>query len=122
MMKRMFSLLGLVVATAAATATPVQAQNYPWCEYIAGDDDGGRNCGFVSFEQCMASAFGNGSDCRPNTLYTPPFHAIPAASSGATACCGDCNGDDKLTVDELVTSVNYALNGCPASASLRASH
>jgi hypothetical protein len=33
---------------------------------------GGRNCGFISFEQCMESARGNGSDCRPNTQYEPP--------------------------------------------------
>lgn len=70
-MKRMFSALGLVIA--AAIATPVHAQNYPWCEFIGGGmGEGGRNCGFVSYEQCMASAFGNGGDCRPNTMYTPP--------------------------------------------------
>jgi hypothetical protein len=69
-MKRMFSVLGLTVA--AAITTPVQAQNYPWCEYLGSGMGGARNCGFVSYEQCMASAFGNGGDCRPNTLYTPP--------------------------------------------------
>jgi hypothetical protein len=39
---------------------------------------GGRNCGFISFEQCMASARGNGSDCRLNTQYVPPPGEHPA--------------------------------------------
>ena len=29
-------------------------------------------------------------------------------------CCGDCNGDGSVTVNELVTGVNRALDGCPA--------
>jgi hypothetical protein len=31
----------------------------------------------------------------------------------ADDCPGDVNGDKKVTVDELVTIVNYALEGCP---------
>lgn len=27
-------------------------------------------------------------------------------------CCGDCNGDGAVTVDEIITAVNRALNGC----------
>jgi len=27
-------------------------------------------------------------------------------------CCGDCNGDGRVTVNELVTAVNRALDGC----------
>lgn len=30
-------------------------------------------------------------------------------------CKGDFNGDDQVTVDEILTSVNTALNGCPAA-------
>jgi Protein of unknown function (DUF3551) len=70
-MKLTVYILGALVAT-AGIGTPAKAQNYPWCEYIGGSFGGGRNCGFVSFEQCMASARGNGSDCRLNTQYTPP--------------------------------------------------
>ncbi len=49
------------------------------------------------------------------TLFTPPFRltTVSSTTSGA-ACCGDCNGDGQVTVDEILTSVNYALNGCPA--------
>jgi hypothetical protein len=65
-MKYALFALGILIVTRA------QAQNYPWCEYMAGWSGGGRNCGFVSFAQCMETARGNGSDCRINTLYTPP--------------------------------------------------
>jgi hypothetical protein len=69
-MKYLPIALGLLAA-APFFGAPAQAQNYPWCEYITGTG-GARNCGFVSFEQCLESARGNGGDCRANTLYTPP--------------------------------------------------
>jgi hypothetical protein len=31
----------------------------------------------------------------------------------AQQCCGDCNGDGKVTIDELLGSVDRALDGCP---------
>lgn len=65
----------MVLAASAALATlapPAHAQNYPWCEYLGSGMGGAKNCGFVSFEQCIASARGNGGDCRRNTMYTPP--------------------------------------------------
>ncbi|HEX7409911.1 MAG TPA: DUF1566 domain-containing protein, partial [Candidatus Binatia bacterium] len=34
----------------------------------------------------------------------------PAPSAGQ--CCGDCNGDGQVTVDEILTAVNHALAGC----------
>lgn len=72
-MKHLPIVLGLL-AVALFFSAPAQAQNYPWCEYLSGGSGGGggRNCGFVSFDQCMQSARGNGSDCRPNTLYEAP--------------------------------------------------
>jgi len=51
-----------------------------------------------------------------NTLFTPPFHAGAAAPSTAAACCGDCNQNGTVTVDEILTSVDNALTGCPAAA------
>jgi hypothetical protein len=72
-MRYLVAIFG-VVAAAGFVGTPAQAQNYPWCEYLGGGEGGGggRNCGFVSFEQCMESARGNGGDCRQNTQYEPP--------------------------------------------------
>jgi len=36
----------------------------------------------------------------------------PGARRAAAQCCGDCNGDGAVTVDELVTAVNRALESC----------
>lgn len=67
-----FAAAMIVVGTIDAAA-PARAQNYPWCAYYgAGEDGGGTNCGFVSFEQCMATLSGMGGFCNRNTQYQPP--------------------------------------------------
>jgi hypothetical protein len=56
----------------AALAAPAAAQNnYPWCSNFA-DGFGGTNCGFVSYEQCMATVRGSGGFCNENDMYTGP--------------------------------------------------
>ena len=37
-------------------------------------------------------------------------------SAPALACAGDCNGDGEVTVNELITMVNIALDNQPISA------
>ena len=71
-------LLALAICAAMAIATHVEAQNYPWCAYYDGGTDGGTNCGFVSFDQCMATVRGIGGFCNVNTQYQPPLVAHPA--------------------------------------------
>ena len=49
----------------------------------------------------------------------PLILAAPPASAGISSCPGDCNGDQIVTVDELVRGVNIALDqqtidSCPA--------
>jgi uncharacterized protein DUF3551 len=67
------SLLSLVIVVGlVAIENRAQAQNYPWCAIYSGRAGGGTNCGFISFEQCMATARGLGSFCQPNTQYVPP--------------------------------------------------
>jgi hypothetical protein len=79
-MKLSLSTLALIAA-AAALVTPARAQNYPWCAiYSGGAVGGGTNCGFVSYEQCMATARGLGSFCYRNTQYVPPPGAAFAAA------------------------------------------
>jgi hypothetical protein len=34
-----------------------------------GDDEGGRNCGFFTIEQCRATVSGIGGSCEPNLFY-----------------------------------------------------
>jgi hypothetical protein len=52
------------------------AQNYPWCAQY-GSDNGGRNCGFVNYEQCRAAISGNGGYCVENAMYQPE---LPSSS------------------------------------------
>ena len=71
-MKLLLVLSGICVAL-LSMGTRAEAQNYPCCAYYSsGDDGGGTNCGFITFEQCMATARGLGSNCQPNTQYVPP--------------------------------------------------
>ena len=66
-------LVGAAMAASPASGAPV----YPWCTTGAGHDFGARNCGFVSFEQCMQTARGNGQNCERNPFYVdppPPAH------------------------------------------------
>lgn len=37
------------------------------------------------------------------------------AARAAAQCCGDCNGDGTVTINELVTAVNNALDACGAA-------
>lgn len=58
----------LVVAAWAAlsfTSTHVRADG-AWCSYYV---QGGTNCGFHSYEQCMANISGIGGSCQRNLNY-----------------------------------------------------
>ncbi len=43
----------------------------PWCTEYGGGKGGGTNCGFYSYQQCMANAWGNGGFCRRNAFEDP---------------------------------------------------
>jgi hypothetical protein len=71
-MKALLLTAGLVAAAGALTSA-AQAQNYPWCAYYGGTRGGGGvNCGFTTFEQCLAALSGMGGFCNRNTQYVPP--------------------------------------------------
>jgi hypothetical protein len=93
---------GLVISIPDPTATPVTVttanRDYWWC--YSG--------------QCQWCDVTVGEKLVPaitladlSTQFTPPFRLVPAST-----CCGDCNGDGTVTIDEILTSVNQALNGC----------
>jgi hypothetical protein len=71
-MKTLLCLLA-TLAGMSVIGTPAHAQNYPWCAYYG--KDSGTNCGFTTFEQCLANVSGIGGFCEPNTLYQPPTGA-----------------------------------------------
>jgi Protein of unknown function (DUF3551) len=62
-----------VVITIAGGAQPsAAAVIYPWCANYSGRGMGGaQNCGFVTFNQCLATVRGVGGTCGPNPLYQP---------------------------------------------------
>jgi hypothetical protein len=72
--------LGIVVS-AVTFGSGAHAQNYPWCAVFGGADTGGAsNCGFTTFEQCMATRSGMGGFCERNTQYIPPPGPHPAVA------------------------------------------
>ena len=73
-MRLLLLACGLCVAT-ASLATPAHAQNYPWCANYSGDFGDTRNCGFVTFDQCMNTVRGMGGFCVVNNTY----HPLPGA-------------------------------------------
>ncbi len=55
---------------------PAAAREYPWC---ARYDWTTTNCGFVSFQQCLATISGIGGRCEQNPRYVPqPQRRQPA--------------------------------------------
>ena len=74
-MRFLLLMLGIGVCV-VGLGTRAEAQNYPWCAYYSGK--GGTNCGFTTFEQCLETARGLGSNCQPNTQYVPPPGPHPA--------------------------------------------
>lgn len=70
-MRSLRLILPALAALAAFAPAPGYADPYKWCAQYAGDGDGGggRNCGFVTREQCMATVSGIGGYCEPNQFY-----------------------------------------------------
>jgi hypothetical protein len=66
-------MLALAIAAIAAGSSVQAESNYPWCAYYSGGDNGGgTNCGFTTFEQCMATVSGIGGFCQNNDWYHAP--------------------------------------------------
>jgi hypothetical protein len=63
-------LMGILFAAIAFNAG-ARAQNYPWCADYGGKMGGSSNCGFSTYEQCMATLSGMGGFCNRNTQYVP---------------------------------------------------
>jgi Protein of unknown function (DUF3551) len=70
-MRLLLFVLGICVAL-LSIGTRTEAQNYPWCAYYSASGGGGTNCGFLTFQQCMATVSGIGGFCNQNTQYQPP--------------------------------------------------
>lgn len=66
-----FLFASALLAGIVATSTHADAQNYPWCAHYSGRGGGATNCGFTTFDQCMATVSGIGGLCLRNTQYVP---------------------------------------------------
>ena len=58
-------------ALAAAQGQPFPYDPYPWCAVYGGRAGGASNCGFSTWQQCMATVSGIGGFCEPNQFYNP---------------------------------------------------
>jgi hypothetical protein len=63
----LLAVFALVLAS-SASGTASAAEPYRYCAYYAGKVSG-TNCGFSTFEQCMAAISGNGGFCDVNPFY-----------------------------------------------------
>ena len=60
-------LVVLSILVTAGIVTRAEAQNYPWCSIYTGSMGGSKNCGFSSFQQCMANVSGIGDSASRTT-------------------------------------------------------
>lgn len=75
-MRAVLLIAAILTALTLAAPTAGQAQTYPWCAQYGGWSGGGRNCGFVSYAQCMATVSGVGGFCERNAFYTGPERPV----------------------------------------------
>ncbi|HEX3506075.1 MAG TPA: DUF3551 domain-containing protein [Xanthobacteraceae bacterium] len=83
---KMLAVAGLIAAVMASAVGPVRAENpvqlqiaqsYPWC-LLSSAFEGGENCGFATYGQCMASRLGIGGFCQINTRYQTRVSPLPS--------------------------------------------
>jgi hypothetical protein len=63
---RLLPVIMGVFAAVVCIENPAEAQNYPWCAYYNDQEGGFTNCGFVTFQQCLAALSGVGGSCGAN--------------------------------------------------------
>ena len=64
-------ILPATLAPALAQGQPFPYDPYPWCAVYGGRSGGASNCGFLTWQQCMATVSGIGGSCEPNQFYNP---------------------------------------------------
>ena len=65
----------VVLAAGVCIEKPAEAQSGGWCAYLdGGGHDGGRECGFATLQQCLATVRGVGGNCGPSPYYQRPYY------------------------------------------------
>jgi len=77
-MKAALFLIGVSAAT-SAIGTPAHAQNRPWCAFY--DALYATNCGFSTYEQCLATVSGVGGYCETQYDVCAAARTEPPSSS-----------------------------------------
>jgi len=67
-MRLLIFILGIFAAV-VRFEKPAAAQNSQWCAYYDFAFGGATNCGFSTFQQCLATVSGVGGSCGPNPQY-----------------------------------------------------
>jgi hypothetical protein len=81
-MRRILTALALSALGFAAGIEPASAEiTYPWCAQYK-TRGGARNCGFWTYEQCMATISGIGGFCQVNAMYRGPQPGMVPPPSG----------------------------------------
>jgi uncharacterized protein DUF3551 len=75
-MRTLFLILPALSVLALFTPAASHADPYKWCAQSS-DGSGGRNCGFVTFQQCQEDISGIGGFCERNQFYTGPQQSAP---------------------------------------------
>ena len=70
------AVVSAVALDAAQTTATAGYRTAPWCANLGGRD-GGWDCGYYSFEQCMATARGLGGFCQPNPWVVDAPRPVP---------------------------------------------
>ena len=73
---RILLFILVVLAAGVCVEKPAKAQNGAWCAYYNTGDGGSRNCGFASFEQCLATVRGIGGNCGPVRILPRQGHRV----------------------------------------------
>jgi hypothetical protein len=76
---RLIFALGVLLVVTAFDVSGAKAQ--PWCAYY---DAYTYNCGFYTFEQCLATISGVGGACRRNPRDTSGYDRRPDAPRSGT--------------------------------------
>ena len=59
------------LGTGVAQGHPFPYDPYPWCAVYGGRSGGASNCGFLTWQQCVATVSGIGGFCERNQFYNP---------------------------------------------------
>lgn len=71
-MKALAVAVGIVIVW---LSTGARTQTEPWCAYFTG---GPTDCGFTTFEQCLAAIRGKTGLCNRNSQYVAPVAPQPS--------------------------------------------